>query len=379
VTPKSIRIDALRGCAILAVVQYHYGSCFGLYSWLGPPAIIQKLLGYGWAGVDLFFVLSAYLLTRNLLGRRGEPDVVQTFYRRRILRILPLYLVLLAAAAVLREIFQPEAGGRGAWLFGGLAPLWVYGAFLQNYWFGLYQEIDGFFLNSTWSLAVEEHFYLILPLLILRLRDRRIVFLSLAFIILAPVLRMEISTHFGGIASNAWSICRLDSFAWGILIALGSRLDATTQSRLKAAWVIASVIGIIWLAYRSVTTGVVSPSDPLMLSVIATVAARAVFATAAPADRLAAPNLAVSAIAWAGSRCYSIYLLHMPVIGLTALALGNETPLVNSAETATTVGLAFLVMLLLAELSYRYIERPFIAYGERQAAYKGGASAQTAS
>lgn len=376
---KSIRIDALRGCAILAVVQYHYGSSFQLYSWLGPPAFIQKLLGYGWAGVDLFFVLSAFLLTRNLLAHRGEADVVETFYRRRILRILPLYLVLLAAAAIFREIFQPEAGGRGSWLLEGIAPLWVYGVFLQNFWAGLQPEWTGHFLAPTWSLAVEEHFYLVLPLLILCLRNRYVIVLSLAFVAVAPFLRMLIDARVGAIASMTWTIARLDSFGWGMLIAVGLRLDSRAQSRLKTAWAGAAMLIVAAFARHAMTADADASINALIYSAIALLAARAVYAAATPAgNRPAAPSHAVSTIAWAGSRCYSIYLLHMPIAGLTALAMGKETPLVNSAETAAIVGAAFLLTLLLSELSYRCIERPFIAYGERQAVYKSDVAAQAA-
>ena len=98
---RSGNIDALRGFAILFVIQFHLFSTTGAYETIGTPQAVQRVLAYGWVGVDLFFVLSAYLLTRNLARQEATPSVIGRFYLRRAFRILPLYWVVLAAGFAL--------------------------------------------------------------------------------------------------------------------------------------------------------------------------------------------------------------------------------------------------------------------------------------
>jgi peptidoglycan/LPS O-acetylase OafA/YrhL len=367
---KSIHIDALRGCAIFAVVQHHYGVCFGLYKALGVPDAVVSLLGHGWAGVDVFFVLSAFLLTRNLLAHEGEANAVVIFYRRRILRIVPLYLLIVALAAFLSPVLGTAPGEPGNWLLSGLAPFWVYALFLQNIFVGLYPEQIAQFLAPTWSLAVEEHFYLFLPLL-LRGGDRRIAVVALTFLVVGPCLRGSIYGPFGETAAASWSPARVDSFGWGILIALAMARNA--HAKLELLWKLAAFMLIAIFGSCVLAQGP-GKYNPLFLSVIALIAAKLVmtFAHAAMrAEQQRRPLLRVAA--WMGARCYSIYLLHMPIAGLMAIAFGHSTPAVVDASSLIAVLAAICVSMLLANLSYRYIEQPFIAYGETHASYSGAA------
>lgn len=366
VARKSVHIDALRGVAILAVVQYHYGSTSGLYRWADLPTTLQGLGSLGFAGVDLFFVLSAFLLTRNLLVNRDAPGVVGAFYRRRVLRILPLYLMLLFAAMTLRALWRPEETGQGQWLLGGLAPGWVYGLFLQNFWNGLNGHFAGHFLAPTWSLAIEEHFYLVLPLLILRLDARQARRAALALIVAAPVIRFLVEARHGPVAAATFSFARVDSLGWGMLAASLASTGAG-RARFSRIW---SALGVA----AFVAAGLVSLSGvglwvPVAYSVTALVAAHAVLHVATP--RAPAPEGALlRVLAWAGSRCYSLYLLHMPVAGLTAMAAGRETVFVGDAGGALVVLASALLLVLVAEVAYRFIERPFIDYGERRVRYR---------
>ena len=383
-TTKSVRIDALRGCAILAVVQYHYGSGFGLYAWLDAPALVQKALGYGWAGVDLFFVLSGFLLTRNLLRTRGDAGALRTFYLRRLFRIWPLYSLVLAAATALWWFWRPDAGGPGGWLLTGLAPSWTYAIFLQNFWTGLQPEWTGHFLSPTWSLAVEEHFYLVLPLIVLFLPARYVFGLSVSLIIGAFFVRIGVYAGFGDLATVAWTIARLDSLGWGMMAALAAQGGASALQRFRLAWTSAAIALLIALACVALAENAALPGSAAigaatLYSVTALIAARAVAATAG-ADNVAAAwrSASLKPLAWAGSRCYSLYLLHMPVAGLIALAFGRATPVVDNATGAAVLISAVVALLVIAELSYRMIEQPFIAFGERVGSIGRSSSARTA-
>jgi peptidoglycan/LPS O-acetylase OafA/YrhL len=141
----------LRACAIALVLMSHYngfvarGSIFGF---IGEA---------GWAGVDLFFVLSGYLIGNQLLApaARGEPLSLKTFFARRLLRTLPNYYVVLAVYLLL-----PHSAIAGK----SMAPVWRYLSFTQN--FGLHY---GETFTHSWSLCIEEQFYLLLPLAVLAL------------------------------------------------------------------------------------------------------------------------------------------------------------------------------------------------------------------
>lgn len=369
-TQKSIRIDALRGAAILAVLQFHYGYGFRFYEWIGVPTALETILAYGWAGVDLFFVLSAYLLTRNLLSSRGETNVVGSFYRRRILRILPLYVLLLALAAILAPALGTRQGDAGGWLFGGLAPFWTYGLFLQNFWSGLQGVWGGHFLAPTWSLAVEEHFYLILPFLVLGGGAWRIAVLSCAFIVLGPLFRALIADAIGPMAAQTWSFARIDCFGWGMLVALALSLGEPGRAQFKLLWQAAAGLFVAAFGCLALIRGA-DGYNPLPWSINAMVAARFVIETARPpaVSTIASPQsegVLVKAAAWMGARCYSLYLLHMPIAGLAAAAIGRANPAVTDAASALALGAAALATLVLSDLSYRFVECPFVAYGARR-------------
>lgn len=357
---KSKQIDALRGVAILAVIAQHYGYGTKLVAWLEAPAAIAAVAKFGWAGVDLFFVLSAYLLARNLLAHKGETGVATTFYRRRVFRILPLYLFLLALCFLLFPLAGPKS-----WMFEGLAPLWVYALFAQNFWTGLEGGWPGQFLSPTWSLAVEEHFYLFLPFVMLRVSERGALVAGAAMAILTPFVRWLLASHFGDVAGYAWTICRLDSFGWGLLIALATRQEAAGRRRIVMGWALAFVLSVGAFSFWGDPERLF---DPLRVTLVTLMAAGVVaFVVFRAARRTASP--AASFFAFFGERCFSFYLLHMPVLGLIPIAFGRGNPQVVDARSALAPLAAFCATTALACLTYRLIERPFIDYGAKHARY----------
>ncbi|WP_228565704.1 acyltransferase [Myxococcus sp. CA006] len=144
-------LDLLRCLAILIVVLFHYPRPDGHETY-------RMLANFGWTGVELFFVLSGFLIGSQLLepASRGETPSLKRFYLRRSLRILPPYLIVVAL-----YLFIPAWSERPV-----ETPAWRFLTFTQN--FGL--RLNGF--SHAWSLCVEEHFYLVLPLTVLALRGR---------------------------------------------------------------------------------------------------------------------------------------------------------------------------------------------------------------
>src|SRR5665213_604282 len=156
-------LDGLRGMAILLVMVGHYFSVPGV-------GAVSLLNGYwfrlGWTGVDLFFVLSGFLIGGILLDARGSSNYFKTFYARRFFRIIPLYyawiLLYVVLAPVVRMFFSDRIGPVQRVDGSILAHLF----FLQNFHEFLKSGASFWWFSSTWSLAVEEQFYLVAPLLV---------------------------------------------------------------------------------------------------------------------------------------------------------------------------------------------------------------------
>ena len=183
-------LDGLRGLAILLVMLYHF--CLPHRSFHGrEPGVLLQFAQGGWMGVDLFFVLSGFLITGILLETRHQPHYFRNFLGRRFLRIWPLYylslLVLLVLIPMALSQASPELQGmrdKQAWF-------WLYAA---NWLFasegGFTQTSGGYF----WSLAVEEQFYLLWPFLVYALSERSLLRVSMALLALSLVARVVLVT-----------------------------------------------------------------------------------------------------------------------------------------------------------------------------------------
>lgn len=362
---RSHHIDALRGFAILLVIQFHLLVTTGAYDFLGLPLVLQRILDYGWAGVDLFFVLSAYLLTRNLLAQEDAPGVVSRFYLRRALRILPMYYCLLGLGFALEALLGSDRSG---WLWNGRYDATSYLLFVQNWIHGAEGHPGGQFYAPTWSLAVEEHFYLVLPLLVLTLSRRGLLAMAMAWILISPWLRLYVETAANTLAAYTWTVSRLDSFGWGIVIAglhplLGRWIAGRQVMLIASAAALASIVAIKMPAER--------PGEPeglIAITALTFCAAVVVLACITLRPKLPArfPGHQIhGALRWAGERCFSLYLLHMPVLGLTYLALGRADPSVADRAAFLPVCLSLVLTLLLSSASFRYIEAPFMRLAER--------------
>src|SRR5688572_26568085 len=150
-------LDAIRGVAVLMVLVWHY-FCGNINAETHSTlAYLNRAFGLMWSGVDLFFVLSGFLITGILMDNASSPNYFKVFYIRRVCRIFPLYFLTILLF-VLFGWFLTGPGFR--WLFAEPLPLWSYLTFTQNFVMG-FQVERAYWLGLTWSIAVEEHFYLI--------------------------------------------------------------------------------------------------------------------------------------------------------------------------------------------------------------------------
>src|SRR3954469_17134562 len=208
-------LDGLRGIAILAVIVYHYA--FELQHGHGLGGAIYELLHQGRHGVDLFFVLSGFLITGILLDTRESPRYFRTFYARRILRIFPLYFFYLAAVALLLTRWWTSHFGYNPWA--GVS-FWPYFLYFEN--FKSHHMFNDLFLGHLWSLAVEEQFYTVWPLLVALMPRRLLGWTAMGFVCFAVIYRfcmvgksLEVSFFV-----NTFTVASLDSLALGALTAM---------------------------------------------------------------------------------------------------------------------------------------------------------------
>ncbi|MFN7134293.1 MAG: acyltransferase family protein, partial [Myxococcales bacterium] len=167
-------LDGLRGLAVLAVLAYHLVGQLPATTLAGKIAALP--VNAGWMGVDLFFVLSGFLITRILLFARDESKApLLNFWRNRALRIFPLYFAVLGLAGAL-----------------GVPVSWHYWTYTANWWQASQPAELTSALSHLWSLCVEEQFYLVWPLVVLYAPRPTIRGVALALALLAPAARIAL-------------------------------------------------------------------------------------------------------------------------------------------------------------------------------------------
>ena len=330
-------LDGIRGLAILAVVLHH--------------AFAIKLL---WMGVDLFFVLSGFLITTILVRSKGPSfrRYIGHFYRRRAQRILPPYLLLL--------------------LIGSL----VYGTFWLHEWY-FYLGAMNFLkvLNlpampivPLWSLAIEEQFYLVWPLAVFFLNRRQLIACSAALMLLAPILRFTCTPLF----HRPWAIYmllpfRMDCLACGALLSLlwpvlHARLSCSPAlcTRLwiaTAAAVLFSFTVLGFFGHRGIGThsGSALGNAFIYEAALLLVTSLFLFALSGGTPRL----FAFRPLVWLGTISYSVYLIHTLLLNCAFnLQLHSADP-----QPKVAALLAIVAALLYAAASWYWLEKPILSLG----------------
>lgn len=230
-------LDGLRGCAVLSVMLYHFTAPEMTVKATGLLGRLQAVMAAGWCGVDLFFVLSGFLITGILLDAKGHSQTYfKSFYVRRVLRIFPLYYGVILFAAVGRHI---------PWLshFIGFdeitSSLWWMAGYLSNFVITFkHNKLTFGPMGHFWSLAVEEHFYMVWPAVVWFCTRRQLTFACLGFIVGALVLRVLLALHNPTTyATYQLTPCRVDGLAAGALLAILVRGGLNVDRLRQAAWI----------------------------------------------------------------------------------------------------------------------------------------------
>jgi peptidoglycan/LPS O-acetylase OafA/YrhL len=359
-------LDGLRGIAIILVMLHH----FTYYRPVdGIDAHIGSVLSFFWIGVDLFFVLSGFLITGILLDSRGRERYFVSFYARRTLRIFPLYYLVLFVAFVVLPLF-PETH---MMLLGydqpvALPPQWPYWLYLTN--FSIAERGWGHgWVDVAWSLAIEEQFYLVWPLLIWLCPPRLVGLICAVILVAQPAARVyareaELSTL--SIFVLPWF--RLDGFAVGGLLAVAQRRGLfPLLNRWVPLIVVAGLAGIVACVILGGNTWWWNRwMQQYGYTIIAiTAGAMLVGAVARPDTSLWPEMLSAGWLRAFGKYSYALYLLHAPVMRAVreyvfdpltyeALGIGPWTAQVLYYGAAAAPSFA------LAWLSWRLFEAPIL-------------------
>lgn len=221
--PRMPELDTLRGIAVLSVLFFHgFGFEFGLQGLHGIPKLLVAATLPGWAGVNLFFVLSGFLITGILLDTKDRGDYFRRFYYRRALRILPIYYAVLIALAVLSR--AGLISRHASWSFLGLSAIYLANV---TELFGVPMQY-----GVLWTLAIEEHFYLIWPTVVHRLSRKKVAIAGLLIFISCALLRYYYCLK-GYDAGQGYTWLYADGLAFGAIIAAIARGTWGTRTAMK--------------------------------------------------------------------------------------------------------------------------------------------------
>ncbi len=349
-------LDSLRGIAILLVLYYHgFASRYGTTGLSGLQKFLVGLTAPGWAGVNLFFALSGFVITGILLDSKQRPDYFRRFYWRRALRILPAYYALL----LLLPLFGRYGllGENVSWKFLGLSAVCLANV---TVFFGVPMQF-----GVLWSLAVEEHFYLIWPVIVRHLRRGAIAGVALLIAAAATLARVAaFRLGYDALAHYTWLVA--DGLAFGSLLAVLARGPRPSRA-VNALIAVGALAGVVM---------VVVPFHRAFLGGALNVTALNLLCTA-----VVAVTLLLGASSWSslvrwrilgffGEISYGLYLIHMLIFNVFDSMQSHLFP------AAPTFKGHFGIMLVrfcvsapiavgVAALSRRYFEEPFLRLKDR--------------
>lgn len=350
IRPYMPELDSIRGIAVLMVLLLH-GVARPLNAALSRPGEwLLSMSQHGGAGVNLFFVLSGFLITGILLDGKGKPDYFRRFYTRRALRILP------ALCATLLLLFM------GGWINWRFALVSI--AFLANTAPLLGVPLQ---YGPLWSLAVEEHFYMLWPTLVRRLSSTWQLILLVSIILFSPVLRAIAFAHlrgpYGGRPLYTWF--NLDGLALGAILAIWLRHPSFRRvhlSRVALPVLMSGVALYAWSVGRPQATAV-SADTACAIASVGLLSCMLLVGTSGWSALVDLPILK-----FLGFISYGLYLIHVLAFRITEILLSHLFPMLVAAQKPTLAMLLRFVVgsslaITAAFASRRSLEEYFLRRG----------------
>ncbi len=307
-------LDGLRGIAVLGVMLFHFAMTPAAKSSLNE--LLVRISRFGWIGVDLFFVLSGFLITGILIDAKNSQHYFRNFYARRTLRIFPLYYVVLALFYLIAphlNWYTPQGVANAvkyqAWF-------WLYGSnFLTAFKGGwVFEQFTHF-----WSLAVEEHFYLFWPAIVYFVSRRRLGWVCVGFILGGLAVRLGFEMRgFNMYYAHLLTPSRVDSLAMGGLIAVIAR-HGRGLAALGAVAKSIALFGVVVIAIIYLRIHDFQPKYQIVRTIGFTVLALffgslLVLSVTAKPSQFAGRILGGRALRFFGKYSYALYIFHVLIV-----------------------------------------------------------------
>lgn len=352
-------LDGIRGLAVILVLFFHYGNNQLIFM-TDPPAVVNvftKITSFFWSGVDLFFILSGFLIGTILLKSKASKNYFKTFYIRRFLRIFPLFYLLLLIYLLLKVIDFPDPGN---FLFKDELNIGYYFLFIQNYMMAASNTFAAQALTPTWSLAVEEQFYLILPALLYFTPKKWFPFLLICLIGLSPLLRSFTDNwYYEYITFHN----RMDTLLFGVLIAYlisEKNLIEIVQKRKTSFF-----IGLIFIlsvgGYMSAINKIGVFNYTFLMFIYGGLL---VFALAFKEGILGA-ILRSKLLRVFGFLSYGIYVFHQLISGMLHSLVFSQRPMIRNLEEFGLTLVALVVTFIFAYIIHFIFELPLVKFGQK--------------
>jgi peptidoglycan/LPS O-acetylase OafA/YrhL len=360
-------LDGLRGVAIILVLLWH--TLTDTHPTPEPTSYLFWLLRLSWSGVDLFFVLSGFLIGGILLDAQESPRYYKTFYLRRAYRILPLYGVALAIYALRFLPFLHHS------LEINPVPFRAYASFTQNLWMASEGSFGTVGLAVTWSLAIEEQFYLMAPLIVRRLSRLQLTRTLVAVVLLAPVLRtiLFIGLHRNCLTSYVLMPCRADALALGMLSAIVTRntqaWDFVIHHRTLLYGITATLVGgVVLFTYEKY--GLCNePMATVGFSILAFLYT-CFLLIALMESSIASHFLNNWTLGQIGKISYCVYLAHLPLIEgcrdfleFCLRRFSADSQDLHQVALIPGALLGICITFIVAGISWRFLEGPMVRRG----------------
>jgi len=314
---RNLCIDMLRGISIILVMLLHYTLSYRLVSsplrqWIAP-SILHAIFYNGNYGVSMFFVISGFLITSNIMVRYESLSAINVihFYKLRLFRLYPLVMLALVVITVLGLAGMPSFSniahknplGSSFFIIADLSVL--------TFWHNVLMESVGYFnyaMNIYWSLSVEEVFYLLYPMVLLVLRRRwQLLGLVVVCVMVAPIYRdlhrgNELFFMYGNLAC-------VDMLAYGCLAAVISQA-VRWKASIRALVAVIALMGMGYVYMLGISGNEVLGVSALGVATAVFLIAVSQLSVDAFTRRLGTP------LAWVGSHSYELYLFHILVLGV---------------------------------------------------------------
>lgn len=350
------RLDGYRGVLCLIVLLHHY---YFLPVHEHPDASWSwwyKILFQSYGVIDSFFALSGWLIGTILLENKNSPHYFRTFYLRRAFRVLPMYFITLGVYFLMSKTIET----RFPWLFNDpLIPLWSYPFALQSILGGIHGTMGDRFIYVTWSLVVEFHFYFIVPFIVKFFNRRTIVILYCGLVALAVYLRFMAPGE-GNVWMRTLLFWRPEAIFGGLVLSYFTYEKVINIHNHKFTF---------WLLWLFLLPGIIMCAFDYYMGIFLyswfSFTSLAFFAALLVHPCIFRPFFEFRLLRHLGEWSYSVYLWHMPILGIFFQLFYQRSPDPYTQQGLLPGLLCMAFTIILGGLLYNFVEKPFLKIGKR--------------